>query len=255
MNADKTTLLIERIEPTIVRLSIRRPPANAVDSSLLRQLLEALRECAAQSDPPAIVLTGAGDRFFSAGGDIKEVQTQGSQAALSRMETFHAVLCALAAYPAPLVGAVRGYAVGGGLEFLLFADAVIAGRNAQFGFPEINNGLLPAAKGMQQAVILIGRRAARTLLYSGRLVNAERACELGIADEVVEVDDVDARAVALAREMRGKDPHLFAAIKRTLADARRLSDTELEKMTIDDMRAYLDRGETAEARSRFLNRK
>jgi enoyl-CoA hydratase/carnithine racemase len=164
-------------------------------------------------------------------------------------------MCELERYPAPIVAAVRGYAVGGALEFLLFTDNVIAGDNAQFGFPEINHGLLPATKGMRQAATLLGQRAARSLLYSGRLVDAERAREIGIVDEIVAVEQVDVRAVALAREMRDKDQHLFAAIKRSVGCTFQLSDSELEQMTVDDMRAYLDRGETADARARFLNRK
>jgi enoyl-CoA hydratase/carnithine racemase len=255
MDSNAGIILTDQLESDLVRVTIRKPPANALDSMLLTDLLSILRRLASQNPVPAIVLTGAGDRFFSAGGDIGEIEAAGSEAALRRIRIFHAVMCELERYPAPIVAAVRGYAVGGALEFLLFTDYVVAGDNAQFGFPEINHGLLPATKGMRQAATLLGQRAARSLLYSGRLVGAERAREIGIVDEIVAVEQVDVRAVALAREMRDKDQHLFAAIKRSVGCTFQLGDPELEQMTVDDMRAYLDRGETADARARFLNRK
>lgn len=247
-------LILEQIDERLLRIILNKPPANALDTKMLRDLKEALTSQSAARHPPAVVLTGAGDRFFSAGGDIREFQSEGSRCALERMKIFHSVLCELEHYPAPVVAAVRGFAVGGAFEFLLFCDYVVACPSARFGFPEINHGLLPAAKGMRQAAALLGRRAARALLYSGDLISADDALAIGAIDEIAGIDEVDSRATLVAKQMRSKDQTLFAAIKNSMARSFTLTDAELEELSTLDMQRYLDRSETAEARARFFQK-
>jgi enoyl-CoA hydratase/carnithine racemase len=252
MSDAQDILLTKRLGDDLVQLTMNRPPANALNHLLIERLVSVLQQFGQEAGPPGIILTGQGSRFFSAGGDIREVS--GPELAVPRMRSFHAALCVLEQYPAPLVCAVQGYAVGGALELVLHSDYVIAGTNAQFGFPEINHGLLPAAKGMRLAAQMLGRRAAQSLLYSGALVTAERALELGIADEVVAPEDVQSRAQAVAKELRSKDVALFAAMKRSTALTAGMTDGQLETMTVDDMALWIERDEAAEARARFLRR-
>jgi len=131
----------------------------------------------------------------------------------------------------------------------------VASEDARFGFPEINHGLLPAAKGMRQAMTRLGRRVAERLLYSGELVSAPEAQAMGLVDEVVPSQDVQDRARVVAEALRLKDMHLFTAIKRTFNDAPLMTDAQLEARTLSDMQDYLSRAETAAARERFLQRK
>jgi enoyl-CoA hydratase/carnithine racemase len=252
MNDNSTMFLVDRLETDLVQLTINRPPANALNSDLIQCILSVLQSFAAEPSPPGVVLTGKGDRFFSAGGDIREVA--GVEVATPRMRAFHAVLCELERYPGPIVCAVRGYAVGGALEFLLHTDYVVANRSAQVGFPEINHGLLPAAKGMRQAARQLGRKAAQALLYSGDLIDAAKARQLGAIDEIVETEDVTPRAVAVCRQMRLKDRKLFAAIKRSINLTEQMGDDQLEDMTIDDLGAYLEDQDAANARAKFFQR-
>jgi len=242
-------LLIDR-DLDLVTMTMNRPPANALNNGLVERLLDAFRALASQAAPPGIVLTGQGARFFSAGGDIKEVT--GIEISRPRMRSFHALLCEMERYPAPLVCAVRGYAVGGALEFLLHADYVIANGECKIGFPEINHGLLPAAKGMRKAVQKLGLRDARALLYWGELVDAGKALEIGAVDEIAATSDVTSRALEVCKHLRGKDQRLFAAIKRSLNLTDRMDDASLEAMTIEDLRAYLTGDSSADARARFL---
>lgn len=248
-------LILEQTDERLLRITLSKPPANALDTKMLRDLKETLVLKGEASHPPAVLLTGAGGRFFSAGGDIREFQREGSRCALNRMKIFHSVLCELEHYPAPVVAAVRGFAVGGAFEFLLFCDYVVACPSARFGFPEINHGLLPATKGMRQAATVLGRRAARTLLYSGELIGADEALAIGAIDEIVEVDEVNSKAAVVAEQMRSKDQTLFAAIKSSMARSVMMTDTELEELSTLDMQRYLDRNETADARARFFQRK
>lgn len=247
-------LRTDRLSATLERLTIDRPPANALTHDLFQQLVDRLVQLREDVDAPAIILTGAGSRFFCAGGDIGEV-TANPEVAVPRMRAFHQFLVEQENYGRPIVSAVNGYAVGAGMELVLHSDYVVASENAQFGFPEINHGLLPAAKGIRQAVNRIGRRAAERMLYTGELVSAAKALAIGLVDEVVAMDELQERAVAQAELLRSKDVHLFAAIKRTFRDAPRMTDDELEERTIADLVEYISRGEAAAARQQFLQRK
>jgi enoyl-CoA hydratase len=202
----------------VVVLTVNRPPANALSNALVARLATTIGDLASRADAPALVLTGAGDRFFTAGGDVKEAVGYGVEAMVDRMTAFHALLGALEHYPRPLVCAVHGWCVGGGIEMTLFADAVYASTDARFVFPEINHGLLPAVKGITRARRLLGDRAARRLLLGGEPIDAYDAENLGIVDLVVPSDEVLTAAVAHARDAAAKPPAVYAELKRTLAD-------------------------------------
>jgi enoyl-CoA hydratase len=244
-------LIITR-ELDLVLMTMNRPPANAVNSDLIAALNRSIRMFGSEDAPPGIVLTGSGDRFFSAGGDIKEVAA--SDTAGTRIQVFHDLLCAMEQYPAPLVCAVRGYAVGGALEFLLHADYVVVNDDCKIGFPEINHGLLPVTKGMRQAVRKLGLREAQMLLYWGEFVGARKAIEIGAIHEIVPTAEVAHRAVEVCRTLRAKDQRLFAAIKRSMNLTNEMSDEELRAMTVEDLGAYLTGTSPAEARARFLSK-
>lgn len=244
-------LLIAR-DGDLTMLTMNRPLANAVNTVLIAGLRDTIRELSMEASPPGIVLTGQGDRFFSAGGDIKEVV--GVEVAAPRIRLFHSLLCEMERYPAPIVCAVRGYAVGGALEFLLHADYVVANHECKIGFPEINHGLLPVAKGMRQAVQRLGLRQAQALLYWGDLIGAEKALEIGAINEIVATGDVAGRAVEVCRHLRGKEQKLFAAIKRSLNETAQMDDDALEATTVEDLGAYLNVDSSADARARFLSK-
>lgn len=239
------------VEDGVVVLTLDSPPANALSNADTEELGDALLELADAPDAPAIVLTGAGDRFFCPGGDIKELDAAPLEKALARMRLFHRMLGCLERYPRPLYCAVNGYAVGGGLELTLFADGVVAVPGAKFGFPEINHGVLPAVKGMRQATRRLGQASARRLLYTGDIVACADAVELGIVDQVVEPADLLATTIAIARGAAEKPPILFAAVKRAIHETDGWSDEELEEATLDDMRSYFGGDEAREARARW----
>ncbi|MFP1683211.1 enoyl-CoA hydratase/isomerase family protein [Alloalcanivorax sp. C16-1] len=245
---------VERVSKEIALLTINRPPANALSRDLIVAIKDSIREFGSEPEPPALILSGEGDKFFSAGGDIREI-TEQPDMAIPRMREFHRMLCEVEHYAAPLICAVNGYAVGGALEIVLHADYVICSDNASFGFPEINHGLLPAAKGILQCAHRLGRRTAEKLLYSGDLISAQHAVKIGLVNKVVPIAGLAETALREARALRGKDLHLFSAIKGTLNNTVRMMDPELEEYTIRDMVRYLERESTANARQGFLNRK
>lgn len=224
----------------VVVLTLDRPPANALDDALIAELTATFAELAEPDDAPAIVLTGAGERFFCAGGDIKQLSGGTADQMAERMRLFHALLVAIERYPRPVVCAVDGWCVGGGIELTLFADAVYASREARFGFPEIDHGLLPAVKGIARAGRKLGVRAARDLLLTGEPIDVAHAVEIGLVDEVAERDDLLAAAVAHARTAAAKPPVLFAALKRALDQTDGWTDAQLLAATVADAHAFYD---------------
>lgn len=224
----------------VVVVTLDRPPANAMSRPMLRAVAGLFNRLASASSPAPVVITGAGERFFSAGGDIKELEGMGIDEAGGRIQEFHRMLVAMDRYPRPVVAAVNGYCVGGGVEYAMFADVVIAVPHAQFGFPEINHGLLPADKGIQRVVRLIGTKSARELLCTGELIDVQRALDLGLVDEIVEPDGVLDAATSRAREAGEKAPVLMAALKRALNDFDELEDAKSLERTRANVSAYFD---------------
>ncbi|MYV98331.1 enoyl-CoA hydratase/isomerase family protein [Streptomyces sp. SID3343] len=225
----------------VVVLTLSRPPANALDNSLVADLTAKLETLAGRPDAPAVVLTGAGDRFFCAGGDIKEAIGCAADAMVERMTSFHALLCALENHHRPLVCAVNGWCVGGGIEMALFADVVYASAGARFVFPEIKHGMLPAVKGIARVREMLGDRAARRLLLGGEAVDAFEAQAIGIVDHVVEQDELLPTATAYARAAAAHPPAVFAALKRALhAGTTSRSAAEQLRVTVADARTVFD---------------
>jgi enoyl-CoA hydratase/carnithine racemase len=242
-------MLHEERHGRTILLRMDRPPANALSNELIDALRDTFaRLRAAPGDVDAVVLTGAGSRFFSAGGDIKELETLAPADGRARLIAFDKALDELAALPRPVVCAVNGHAVGGAFELCLFADHVVSVAGARFGFPEINHGILPVARGIDRATRMLGPKNARRLLYTGDLVDAGEARALGIVDEIVGDDALVDRAIALASALGAKGATLFASIKATINAAGTRTDAELLATTLasfddyfqtDEMRAGL----------------
>lgn len=219
--------------------TLDRAPANALNRPLLLALTALFRD-RADSHPPPVVITGAGQRFFCVGGDIKEADGPAADPIAQRMRAFHELLVAMERYPAPVIAAVNGDCVGGGVECALFADAVLAVPQARFGFPEIRHGLLPADKGIQRLVRLIGTRAARDLLLGGELIRTDQAARLGLIDVIVDPDRLVAAALDRAREAGRRAPVLYAALKHAVNDYDDIEDQRRAEMTLAKAAAWFN---------------
>lgn len=214
----------------VVVATLDRPPANALNRALLLAMTALFRD-RGQCDPAPIVITGAGGRFFCAGGDIKEADGAAADPVEDRMRGFHNLLVAMERYPAPVIAAVNGDCVGGGVEYALFADVVLAAPHARFGFPEIRHGLLPADKGIRRLIRLIGTRPARDMLLNGELVDAEQAARWGLVDAIVEPGRLVTEALDRARKAGRQAPVLYAALKQAVNDYEDMADQRLANLT------------------------
>ncbi|MFE6943359.1 enoyl-CoA hydratase/isomerase family protein [Streptomyces chartreusis] len=181
-------------------LRLDRPPMNALDVATQDRLKELAEEATRRDDVRAVVIYG-GEKVFAAGADIKEMQAMDHPAMVLRARGLQESFTAVARIPKPVVAAVTGYALGGGCELALCADIRIAADNAKLGQPEILLGLIPGAGGTQRLARLIGPSKAKDLIFTGRMVKADEARELGLVDRVVAADQVYAEAHAWAAKL------------------------------------------------------
>lgn len=248
--------LVRSEERGVVVLTIRRPPANALDNDTVIALRRAMEGIVRRKDRvKAVVLTGDGDRFFSAGGDVKELEGLTVQEGIVRIRSFHAILDAMERMEAPVVCAVNGDAVGGGAELCLFSDYRVAVRSARFGLPEVNHGLLPASKSIRQAVRVLGLREARRLLYGGNIIGAEEALRVGFVDDLAaDRGELILKAMSWAESVGSKPRALTGPLKRTMLHTGVSSDGELLRMTIKDFRRYFRTPEVREQMRSVLQR-
>jgi len=179
-------------------IRLERPPMNALNTQVQEELREAAHAAAGDPSIRAVVVYG-GEKVFAAGADITEFTTTTYQQMSVRAGELSSAFDAVAKIPKPVVAAVTGYALGGGCELALACDWRVVAADAKMGQPEIKLGLIPGAGGTQRLARLVGPARAKDLVFSGRMVDADEALRIGLADRVVPAADVYATAVELVR--------------------------------------------------------
>jgi enoyl-CoA hydratase / 3-hydroxyacyl-CoA dehydrogenase len=198
------------------------PPVNAVNAGIIDTLWSELEHL--EDDVRAVVLRGKGDRAFSAGADIAGFQ--GSADDGGRPAGIQPAADLIESVPVPVVAAIHGYCLGGGLEIALACDFRIAHADAQLGFPEVNLGLLPGGGGTQRAPRLISPGRARWLIMSGERIPARTAEAWGLVEFVVE--DLDGGIERYVEPLTKQSPHAIRQIKELLRVTRDVRDDERE---------------------------
>jgi enoyl-CoA hydratase/carnithine racemase len=184
---------------------------NALNAQVQDEIAAAAARVSADPDIRTVIVYG-GERVFAAGADIKEMAGLGFSEMAERSARLQAAFSAVANIPKPVVAAVTGYALGGGLELALCADFRVLGESAKVGQPEILLGIIPGAGGTQRLPRLIGPARAKDLIFTGRQVPAGEALAIGLADQVVPDDQVYQAAVDMvARYATGPALALRAA--------------------------------------------
>lgn len=206
------THLIETDEGGWTRLVLNRPGAkNALNTQLLADLAATLRRLAVDPTSRAVMLSGAnGD--FAAGADISEIEDKGRAEGAADPRKAH--WAAIRAFPKPLVAAVEGFALGGGLELALMADLLIAAEGARFGLPESNLGLIPGAGGGQRLMARIGPTRAARLVLTGEIIDAKTAFDWGLASHLSE--HAETAGAAITARLSQRAPLALMAAKAAL---------------------------------------
>ncbi|MEX1178631.1 MAG: enoyl-CoA hydratase/isomerase family protein [Nitriliruptor sp.] len=203
-------------ETRVGTLRLERPPMNALSLQVWREIAAAADEATERDDVRALVVTG-GPKVFAAGADIKEFPTWTAEEAPRIGAVLQRSLDTLARVPMVTIAAISGYALGGGCELAMACDFRFVAHNAKLGQPEILLGIIPGAGGTQRLPRLVGLSKAKELIFSGRMVDATEALEIGLADAIHPVDELATAAQeAAARYAAG--PYALGLAKRAIED-------------------------------------
>lgn len=189
------------MDGTVCVLKLNRPPANAHNFDMIRELEGIVTEIRYDGNVKAVVLASANERFFSAGADIDEIREKPAEYIGLLSQTSKEMMMKVRATPKVYVAAVNGHCMGGGLELALCCDVRYAGKgNWKVGLPEVNLGLIPGEGGTQFAGRIMGPSRALMYMVTGESFGPEKATELGLFDELVEPGEVMAKALAFAHK-------------------------------------------------------
>lgn len=231
--------LLLSIEKNVAIISINRPNAlNALNKNVLEELYFVFKGFVQDKGIKAVVLTGVGDKSFIAGADIKEMSELNSVEARLFSDLGHLVTSQIESLDIPVIAAVNGYALGGGCEIALACDIIYASKNAKMGQPEVNLGLIPGFGGCERLQRLVGKMRAKELIFTGNIINAQRAYEIGLVAEVFEPEDLLEKAKEVAFIISKKSPLAIMQAKRAIeygADCDLKVANELEKHSFSFM--------------------
>jgi enoyl-CoA hydratase/carnithine racemase len=240
----------------VATVTLDRPEAlNAISTELARTLAELVEPLATDPRVGAVVLTGAGERAFCVGADLKERAGFDDQGWFAQREVFRRGFAAVRRCPLPTVAAVFGFALGGGTELALACDLVVAAEDAVFGLPEVGLGLVPAGGGTQLLVRRVGRSAAKDLVLTGRRVDAAEAGRLGLADRVVPRAELPAAARALAATIAGNAPTAVRLAKWALDLGADLAQEAAMEVEDQAWRRAVESGDRREGIAAFIEKR
>ena len=201
-------------------VTISNPPANTWTEQSLGELKTLVEELNGNRSVYALVLTGEGDKFFSAGADLKLFASGDKAVAVTMARRFGEAFEALSAFRGVSIAATNGYAMGGGLEVALACDLRIAESQAQMALPEATVGLLPCAGGTQNLTALVGEGWAKRMILCGERIGAEQAQTIGLVEQVVDTGTAVEAALALAEKVGRQSPVAVSACKRLVQAGR-----------------------------------
>jgi enoyl-CoA hydratase/carnithine racemase len=226
--------LLFEVKRGVATLSINRPKSrNALALQTMAELDQALDEVL-KASARVLVIRGAGEKAFCAGGDLKELEHMRSESEAAAMaHRMRGTLDRLPELPIPVIAGVNGDAFGGGAELAVACDFRVAAAHARIGFAQITLGLMPAWGASERLAALVGRGGALHLLLSGETVGADQALRVGLVEEVAPSEEFDARLEALASSIAAAPAAAVAGIKRSVDAVRPHRNPELAEATIE----------------------
>ena len=191
----------------IAIITINRPDAlNALNAETIDEILQCLEDIAKDDNVRAVILTGAGPKAFCAGADIKAMKGMTALDARKLSQMGYKLCKAIENLEKPVIAAINGYALGGGLEVAMACDLRIASEKARMGQTEINIGLIPGWGGTQRLPRLVGKTLAKEMVFTGKMIDAQTAYQRGLVNEVVPPEQLMDAAKEMAKELASKAP-------------------------------------------------
>jgi enoyl-CoA hydratase len=210
-------VLLDR-EDGIAILTINRPEKyNALNRQVIAEISAAIDELGSDDEVRAIVITGAGDKAFVSGADIEMMRDlKSSPDGVAASKQSQGLTLKIEQLPKPVIAALNGYTLGGGLELAMACDIRMAADKAKLGQPEINLALIPGAGGTQRLPRLVGKGMAKLLVFTGDMIDAQEALRIGLVEKVVPLGELMDEAKALARRLAAKAPFALAVAKEVI---------------------------------------
>ncbi|MBW2406528.1 MAG: enoyl-CoA hydratase/isomerase family protein [Deltaproteobacteria bacterium] len=209
--------ILFKIEEQIATITFNRPKVlNALNEASLKELSDAIDKVAGDEDIRVLILTGAGDKSFVAGADITEFLKFNALKAKIFSEMGHGIVNKLQELPIPVLGAVNGFALGGGCEIVIACDFIYASENAMFGLPEINLGIIPGFGGTQRLPRLIGKNRAKEIIFAGKMISAAEAQSMGLVNKVCAQDQLMDEVLKVAKIIISKGRVSLRAAKQAI---------------------------------------
>ena len=247
----KYATILHETADGVVTITLNRPEVhNAMNEQMRQELTRCFGDLATSDAARVVVVTGAGERAFSAGADIREFVEPQVPVRFRESRKRVDFRQAMDRCPQPIIGAIRGYALGGGLELALACDIRIAGEDAQLGLTEVNLAIIPGGGGTQRLPRLVGRGRALEMILTGARIDAREAWRIGLVERVVPAADVLAAARELARTLAEKAPVALRYAKEAVVKGLELplaDGLRLENDLATLLRTTEDRVEGAKA--------
>lgn len=201
----------------VAEVTVNRPQSlNALNADVLQSILLTFKEIEKNRDVRAVIVTGAGEKSFVAGADIAMMSQLGARAIADYVELGQRAMRSIELCRVPVIAAVNGFALGGGMELALACDIVLAATQAKFGQPEINLGIIPGFGGTQRLAFRCGIGATRRLVLTGEMITAEEALRIGLVDKVLSAEELIPQARAMGELIAKKAPLAVQEAKRVV---------------------------------------
>ncbi len=209
--------LLYNKEEGIATVTVNRPDAlNALNHSVYAELFRLFEDIEEDDEARVVILTGGGEKAFVAGADIAAMRPLDSIGIRGFLEISRKAFDRIYTLSKPVIAAINGFALGGGCELAMCCDLRMASENAKFGQPEIGLGIIPGGGGTQRLARLVGETKAKELVYTGDIIDAHAACDIGLINKVVAPDDLMSDARAMARKIAAKSGVILSLAKKAI---------------------------------------
>ena len=234
------------VDKYIATITINRPEAlNAMNKVVVAELKSAMEECVKNDDVGVVIITGAGEKAFVAGADIKSMQKMSGREALEFSREGQEMTMVIENSPKPVIAAINGFALGGGCEIALACDMRIASENAKFSQPEVALGIIPGWGGTQRLPRLVGKGRAIELITGGEMIDAKEALRIGLVNHIVPQLELMDKVSSLANAILKNGP---AAVGAALKCVHMGFDEQLKNGLDIELNAFAELFETNEQR-------
>lgn len=246
--------IICNIEDGIAIVKINNPPVNSLNNEVMNGLDECFSDLYKNDEIRAVIITGEGNSFV-AGADIKEFISWTPDMVRELTQKGQSIFTKIENYPRPVIAAINGYALGGGLELALVCDIRIASDKAKFGLPETTLGIVPGYGGSARLPKIINEGQAKKMIFTGEIINAMEAKSIGLVQEVVSEELTLLKSIEIATKIKQNAPIAISNIKRVINMGRNLSTEENLKNEADVAEICFSSQDKIEGVDSFINKR